>query len=93
MVRITKIEVWYYPGYKFMTGIRATLSNGCQSPVFQTTYESQRGPYTIHLDKMDKAKSLAVRSRDDGVYGIKVCNKFRESVEWSGDLTQDWIEQ
>ena len=93
MVKVTKIEVWYYPGYNFMTGIRATLSNGRQSPIFKTTAETT-GPTVLHLDQITRAKSLAVRSREDGVYGLKFSNKFRrESIEWSGDQKQDWIEQ
>ena len=94
VVKIAKIEFWYYPGYKFLTGIRVTLSNGYHSPIFQTTADQQRGPFTLQLDQTDKVKYLAVRSREDGVYGLKFCNKYRETAaEWSGDLTQGWIEQ
>ena len=49
MVKLTKIEIWYYPEYNFMTGVRATLSNGLQSPIFKTTGE-QSGPLTLLID-------------------------------------------
>ena len=28
VVKITKVEIWYYSNYNFMTGVRVTLSNG-----------------------------------------------------------------
>ena len=28
MVKLAKLEIWYYSEYNFMTGVRATLSNG-----------------------------------------------------------------
>ena len=39
VVKITKVEIWYYSNYNFMTGVRVTLSNGRQSPIFKTTGE------------------------------------------------------
>ena len=39
MVKLSKIEIWYYQDYNFMTGIRATLSNGARSPIFRTAGE------------------------------------------------------
>ena len=36
MVKLSKLEIWYYKDYNFMSGIRATLSNGQQSPIFRT---------------------------------------------------------
>ena len=94
MVKVTKVEIWYYPGYNFMTGVRATLSNGRQSPIFKTTAQESNGPFVLRLDQINRSKSIAVRSREDGVYGLKFSNKFRkESIEWSGDMTQKWVEQ
>ena len=94
MVKITKVEVWYYPGYNFMTGVRATLSNGRQSPIFKTIASETNEPAVLRFDQISRSKFIAVRSREDGVYGLKVSNKFRkESIEWCGDMTQKWIEQ
>ena len=28
LIKLTKIEIWYYSEHNFMTGVRATLSNG-----------------------------------------------------------------
>ena len=28
VLKITKVEIWYYSDYNFMTGVRVTLSNG-----------------------------------------------------------------
>ena len=93
MVKLTKIEIWYYSEYNFMTGIRATLSNGLQSPIFKTTGE-QSGPLTLLIDQQNGVETLGVRSREDGVYGLKISDKHRqEIVDWSGDVTQDWKEQ
>jgi hypothetical protein len=39
MVKLSKLEIWYYQDYNFMTGIRATLSNGTRSPIFRTAGE------------------------------------------------------
>lgn len=39
MVKLSKLEIWYYQDYNFMTGIRATLSNGARSPIFRTAGE------------------------------------------------------
>ena len=87
MVKISKIEIWYYSEYNFMTGVRATLSNGAQSPIFKTTGEVF-GPVTLNLDQKRNAKSLAIRSREDGVYGLKVTDKHKKDiVDWSGDVT------
>ena len=93
MVKIVKIELWYYSEYNFLTGVRATLSNGEQSPIFKTTGE-QNGPITLHIDQNKRVRTLAIRSHEDGVYGLKVTDKHKKDiVEWSGDVTQDWKEQ
>ena len=39
IIKIVKIEIWYYSDYNFMTGVRVTLSNGRQSPIFKTPGE------------------------------------------------------
>ena len=73
-----------------MTGIRATLSNGLQSPIFRTAGD-QQGPIALHLDRTKRPTTLGVRSQEDGVYGLKVSGKDEQDiVEWSGDYTQDW---
>ena len=37
---------------------------------------------------------LGIRSREDGVYGLKMIDKAqKEIVDWSGDITQEWKEQ
>ena len=74
MVKISKIEIWYQSPYNFMTGVRATLSNGEQSPIFKTAGDDF-GPVTLKLDQKRKEKTLAIRSREDGVYGLKVTDK------------------
>ena len=75
MVKLVKIEIWYYSEYNFMTGVRATLSNGQQSPIFKTTGE-QSGPAVLNIDANKRAKTLAIRSREDGVYGLKITDKY-----------------
>ena len=75
MVKLTKLEIWYYSEYNFMTGVRATLSNGQQSPIFKTTGE-QQGPIAMTIDPNKRAKTLAIRSREDGVYGLKITDKY-----------------
>ena len=49
MVKLAKLEIWYYSEYNFMTGIRVTLSNGEQSPIFKTAGE-QCGPVVMNID-------------------------------------------
>lgn len=94
MVKVSKLEIWYYSEYNFMTGIRATLSNGHQSPIFKTITGEQNGPITLHLDENKRVKILSIRSRQDGVYGLKISDKQRQAiVDWSGDVTQEWKEQ
>ena len=91
-MKITKVEIWYYSNYNFMTGVRVTLSNGRQSPIFKTTGE-QNGPITLHADIKRTSSTLAIRSREDGVYGLKMEDKNKqEIVDWTGDQTQDWKE-
>ena len=93
MVRLTKIEIWYYSEHNFMTGVRVTLSNGQQSPLFQTKGE-QNGPITLSIGQDKRPGRLAVRSRDDGVYGLKMSDQHGEDiVNWTGDLAQQWTEQ
>lgn len=76
MFKLSKIEIWYYPEYNFMTGIRATLSNGKKSPIFKTNGE-QAGPFTMSIDGNKRPKMLAVRSQEEGVYGLRVTDKDR----------------
>ena len=91
-MKLAKIEIWYYSEYSFMTGIRVTLSNGRESPIFKTSGE-QNGPITLQIDQKAKAKTLAVRSEEDGVYGVKISDKEeQELVHWTGDMHQDWKE-
>ena len=93
MVKLAKLEIWYYSEYNFMTGIRVTLSNGEQSPIFKTAGE-QCGPVVMNIDQTRRAKTLGIRSREDGVYGVQMIDKNKKRiVEWSGDVTQDWTEQ
>ena len=87
LVKLTKIEIWYYSEHNFMTGVRVTLSNGQQSPIFKTTGELN-GPIVLQLDTSIRAKTLAVRSKEDGVYGLKIDDIYeQELVNWSGDLS------
>ena len=68
---MTKIEIWYYSEHNFLTGVRVTLSNGKQSPIFKTTGELN-GPIMLLINPNKKLKTLAVRSNEDGVYGLKI---------------------
>ena len=52
------------------------------------------GPIELNLDPSKRAKTLAIRSREDGVYGLKITDKYNhEIIDWSGDVTQEWKEQ
>ena len=94
MIKLVKLEVWYYSEHNFMTGIRATLSNGLQSPIFKTCADEQVGPVSLHISKHSRPRALGIRSREDGVYGIKVLDKHDDNiVDWSGDITQGWKKQ
>ena len=73
MPKLSQLEIWYYSDYNFMTGIRATLTNGVQSPIFKTNGH-QNGPITLQLDEKKQIKTLAVRSAEDGVYGLKMAD-------------------
>lgn len=87
MVKLSKLEIWYYQDYNFMTGIRATLSNGARSPIFRTAGE-QSGPIVMHIEQTKRAKTLGIRSREDGVYGLRINDRHMKSiVDWSGDVT------
>ena len=54
-----------------MTGIRATLTNGQKSPIFKTSGD-QNGPITLQIDEKTRVHKLAIRSEEDGVYGMKM---------------------
>ena len=93
MIRLTKIEIWYYEEHNFMTGVRVTLSNGQQSPLFHTKGE-QNGPITLCIEQDKRPGKIAVRSCKDGVYGMKIMDRNNEDiVNWTGDLLQPWKEQ
>ena len=93
MVKLVKLEIWYYSDYNFMTGVRATLSNGEQSPIFKTSGE-QMGPFTMEIPQDRRAKKLSIRSEEDGIYGLNLADKYgKEIVEWPGDVTQEWTMQ
>lgn len=91
MIKLSKLEIWYYSEFNFMTGVRVTLSNGCQSPIFKTITADQNGPVSLCLDENRRVRTISIRSRQDGVYGLKITDKNKHDiVDWSGDITQEW---
>ena len=45
----------------------------------------------LSINPMKRPKTLAIRSHEDGVYGVKMLDKYKEDIcDWSGDVTQDW---
>ena len=60
----------------FMTGIRVRLSNGRSSSLFKTITEEQIGPVILQIDETRRVKSVSIRSREDGVYGLRITDRY-----------------
>ena len=83
VVKLTKMEIWQN-GFKDLTGIRITLSNGEQSPYFKAKNGSQNNPVTVDLAQDLKAKKISI------VAGPNACNAIR-IVDTNGTELCKWV--